>query len=213
MDMKILVLCDDMPHPAVVVRDGLAALDSRGLEFDWLQNGAEWSAERMTGYRVVVLAKANNTSSSDGANWVTEDNDGLFTDFVAAGGGLLVIHGGIAGYAHLPLLRALMGGAFVKHPPQCPVTLQPTGGHPLAEGCTPATVRDEHFFVTLDDDESDVFLTTQSENGTQPGGWTRTEGEGRVCVLTPGHNPEVWACPSFQALLRNALVWCGGKRC
>lgn len=34
-------------------------------------------------------------------------------------------------------------------------------------------------------------------------------GAGRVCVLTPGHNPEVWSCPSFQALLRNGLRWCG----
>jgi type 1 glutamine amidotransferase len=53
-----------------------------------------------------------------------------------------------------------------------------------------------------------VFLTTTSEHGTQPGGWTRTEGEGRVCVLTPGHNLEVWLQPSFQALLLNTLRWC-----
>jgi type 1 glutamine amidotransferase len=53
-----------------------------------------------------------------------------------------------------------------------------------------------------------VFMTTSSEHGTQPAGWTRTEGEGRVCVLSPGHNAEVWLHPSFQALLRSALLWC-----
>jgi type 1 glutamine amidotransferase len=62
--------------------------------------------------------------------------------------------------------------------------------------------------MVLDDGEADVFMTTTSEHGTQPGGWTRLEGEGRVCVLTPGHNVEVWLHPSFQALLRNALNWC-----
>lgn len=30
----------------------------------------------------------------------------------------------------------------------------------------------------------------------------------RVCVLTPGHNLEVWLHPGFQALLRHALNWC-----
>jgi hypothetical protein len=33
-----------------------------------------------------------------------------------------------------------------------------------------------------------------------------------VCVLTPGHNVEVWQHPSFQALLVNGLDWCGKVR-
>lgn len=44
----------------------------------------------------------------------------------------------------------------------------------------------------------------------QQGGWWREEGDGRVCVLTPGHNAEVWVHPEFQTLLRNALLWCAG---
>jgi len=63
--------------------------------------------------------------------------------------------------------------------------------------------------MALDDAEADVFLTTSSEHGDQPGGWTRTEGVGRVCVLTPGHNLEVWLAPPFQRLLERALRWCG----
>ena len=43
----------------------------------------------------------------------------------------------------------------------------------------------------------------------RPGGWTREEGTGRVCVLTPGHNVEVWLHPIYQALLGNTLRWCG----
>jgi type 1 glutamine amidotransferase len=62
--------------------------------------------------------------------------------------------------------------------------------------------------MAFDDPQADLFMTTTSQHGTQPGGWTRLEGEGRVCVLTPGHNVEVWQHPSFQALLRNTLNWC-----
>ncbi len=55
---------------------------------------------------------------------------------------------------------------------------------------------------------ADVFLTATSQRGTQPAGWMRGMWKGRVCVLTPGHNLEVWLHPGFQTLLRNALSWC-----
>jgi len=52
-----------------------------------------------------------------------------------------------------------------------------------------------------------VFLHTRSRHGVQPAGWTRAEGLGRVGVLTPGHNLEVWLHPGFQKLLQNGLNW------
>jgi type 1 glutamine amidotransferase len=70
-------------------------------------------------------------------------------------------------------------------------------------------VKDEHYFMALDDTKADVFVATVSEHGEQPGGWRRKEGRGRVAVLTPGHNLEVWLHSSFQVLLRNCLRWCG----
>jgi len=64
--------------------------------------------------------------------------------------------------------------------------------------------------MLMDDPAVDLFLTTVSEHGTQPGGWTRAEGTGRVCVLTPGHTVEAFTQPGFLQLLRNALAWCAG---
>jgi type 1 glutamine amidotransferase len=127
--------------------------------------------------------------------------------YVRQGNGLLVIHSGLAGYHEYPVLRGLMGGAFSRHPPQCPVIIEPRAGHHLTAGGAAFTVVDEHYFMELDDDQADVFLTTVSEHGTQPGAWIRTEGEGRVCVLTPGHNVDVWRHPSYQAIIQNALRW------
>ncbi len=80
-------------------------------------------------------------------------------------------------------------------------------GHFLADAPT-FSAQDEHYFMALDDAEADICLLTTSEHGTQPGGWTRAEGDGRVCVLTPGHNVEVWLDPSYQAILDKALRWC-----
>jgi type 1 glutamine amidotransferase len=204
--MRTLVLCDDHYHPARIAREGLEALGD--CEFDYVENAGQWSAERMAGYPLVLMCKSNNVSATDQSPWVTEEVEGAFLEYVRAGHGLLIVHSGTAGYSQMPVLRGLMGGTFARHPPQCPVTVEPQEGHPLAVGSAPFTLVDEHYFMELDDTEADVFLTTMSEHGTQPGGWTRSEGQGRVCVLTPGHNVEVWLHPSFQALLRNALRWC-----
>jgi uncharacterized protein len=210
MMMRILVLCDDYWHPARTVRAGLGPLANGDFDFYWIENAGEWSPQRMAAYGLVLLSKANQVSATDQRPWVTAEVAAALRDYVRRGNGLVVVHSGTAGYEQAPVLRALMGGVFVQHPPQCPVTVEPRAGHPLTVGSEPFTLVDEHYFMALDDNEADLFLTTTSEHGTQPGGWTRVDGDGRVCVLTPGHNEEVWLHPSFQVLLRNALRWCGG---
>ncbi|MGZ9234665.1 MAG: ThuA domain-containing protein, partial [Anaerolineales bacterium] len=132
-----------------------------------------------------------------------------FSNYVHKGNGLLAIHSGTADYAQMPVLRSLLGGVFTHHPEQCPVNVNPHAGHPLSAGGAPFTQKDEHYFMAMDDPQADVFMTTTSEHGEQPGGWRRIAGDGRVAVLTPGHNLEVWLHPSFQTLLLNSLRWCG----
>ncbi len=206
--MRILVLCSDRWHPARVPREGLGALDGGEYSFDWVEDAQDWSPERMAAYPLVVLTKSNNVSATDHSAWMSEAAQAAFVDHVRRGNGLLAIHSGIAEYEPLPAIRGLLGGVFVRHPDQCPVTVEPRAGHALTAGAGPFTLKDEHYFVALDDPAADVFVTTRSEHGEQPGAWRRTEGAGRVAVLTPGHNLEVWLHPSFQALLRNALRWC-----
>jgi type 1 glutamine amidotransferase len=207
--VRVLVLCDDYWHPASVAREGLNALQGRGeFEFDWIEDAGEWSSERMDGYPAVVFAKSNNVSAADRTEWMTPEAEQAFLEYVQAGNGLLVVHSGSAGYKETPVFRALMGGVFDHHPKQCPVTVWPKAGHPLVEGSEAFTVQDEHYHMLLDDAGAEVFLTASSEHGPQPGGWTRIEGVGRVCMLTPGHNVQVWLHPSYQVLLGNALRWC-----
>jgi type 1 glutamine amidotransferase len=207
--MRTLVICDDRWHPAGVVRGGLEPLEKKGFEFDWVENVSDWPVEQMLEYPVAVLAKANNISSTDESLWMTGEIEQSFLEYVRKGNGLLALHSGTAGYENATVLRGLLGGVFASHPEQCPVTIEGQEGHPLTTGSSSFTVKDEHYFMELDDAQADVFLTTRSEHGGQPGGWTRKEDDGRVCVLTPGHNPDVWLHPSFQTLLYNALRWCG----
>lgn len=207
--MRILVLCDDYWHPARVPRAGLGALPKSEFVFDWIENATDSSAERMAPYPLVILTKSNHISSADQTNWMTESVQAAFVAYVRQGNGLLAIHSGTAGYQETPVLRRLLGGVFTHHPTQCPVTVSPIETHPLSAGSAPFTLTDEHYFMAFDDPHAEVFATTQSEHGEQPGAWCRTEGAGRVAVLTPGHNETVWLHPSFQILMLNALRWCG----
>lgn len=205
--MRILVLCDDKWHPARVVRQGLSILPLEGGEWNFIEDAREFDPASLAAYAAVILSKSNNISAADEAPWMTETVQAALEGYVEGGGGLLAIHSGTAGYAQTPVLRRLLGGVFVQHPPQCPVEVVPQAGHSLCAGSSPFTLTDEHYFMALDDPQAEVFLTTTSEHGSQPGGWLRKQVAGRVCVLTPGHNLPVWQHPSFQALLGNALDW------
>jgi type 1 glutamine amidotransferase len=210
-NLRTLVLCDDTWHPAAVVRRGLAAFSDDGFAFEFLEDGSKWSAAMMGDFSLVVLAKANITSSIAAQPWLAADSQEAFPNFVRRGNGLVVVHAGTCRYESAPATCELIGGRFLHHPEQCAVTVSPTPGRALTVGVSPFTLRDEHYFIAMSDPSAKVFLHSRSEHGEQPAGWTRSHGEGRVCVLTPGHNQEVWLYPSFQKLLSNALKWAAKK--
>jgi len=206
--MRVLVLCDDHYHPGSVPRGGLEMLGDPNFQFEFVEDVTGWSVERLKDYPLVVFSKSDEVSSAHrGVKWVTPEVEQAFVDFVKRGGGLLASLSGTV-YRDMPTMRGLLGGAFIRRPKQCPVTHTFKAGHPLAAGCVEFTLTDEHYQMELDDPQADVYMTTTSEHSTMPGAWTRTVGQGRVCVLTPSHNLEVWQHPSFQAALRNALRWC-----
>lgn len=207
--MRILVLCGDAWHPPEIVRKGLGVLAGADFTFDWIEDARQWSPGILAGYPLVILAKSDNVSSVDKTHWMTDTVQAAFSDYVQQGNGLLAIHSGTAEYEQKPVIRRLLGGVFLHHPAQCPVTMNPRKDHPLCIGVAPFTVQDEHYFMALDDPGADVFLTISSVNGEQPAAWRREVGKGRMAVLTPGHNLEVWLHPSYQALLGNTLRWCG----
>jgi type 1 glutamine amidotransferase len=203
---RVLVLCDDQWHPAADVQRGFNAQPDGPFAFEFLTDGGQWSLEQLLDYSVVVIAKANHRCATNQSPWLTAGTQGALDEFVQSGGGLFLIHGGTC-YKDWPLMRSLTGGAFLRHPDQCPVTIEPTRVHSLTAGVSSFVITDEHYFMTLDAKDADVFLETRSKHGVQPAGWTRREDKGRICVLTPGHNVEVWLHPEFQKLLRNGLNW------
>jgi type 1 glutamine amidotransferase len=208
--MNVLLIDDDYWHPGRVAEEGVKPLEAKGFTFDILRDGAAFAGRKLSGYPVVMFVKSDNRTAADQSKWVTEEVRDALASYVRGGGGLLAAHSGTV-YGGMEDMHALLGGVFMTHPQQLPVTFKPKAGHPLAAGATAFTAMDEHYFMDMAEEPADVFLTGESRHGSLPAGWTRKEGRGRVCVLTPGHNVEVWLDPNFQKLLENALNWCAGK--
>lgn len=205
--MRVLVFCDDRWHPASIVKSGLDPLAGDGFEFTYIEDMADWTPDMIKGFPVVILAKSNNVSSTDTTEWATEEAQSVFESYVRNGGGLLAVHSGTAGYKEAKTISDMLGGVFSHHPEQCPVTIEVIAPHKITNGFEPFTLKDEHYFMEVVNEDLYVFLVSKSQHGSQPAGWVRNHGKGKVCVLTPGHNVEVWLHPSFQLLLRNSIHW------
>jgi type 1 glutamine amidotransferase len=106
--------------------------------------------------------------------------------------------------------------------------VQPVKPHPITEGVEMFCESDEHYRLKVLSPDVDVLIASHSaaqgeeskyqedpyHNTTayiSAAGVVRTQGKGRVCVLTPGHKAEVWKNPQFQKTLENALNWCNHK--
>lgn len=217
---NVLVLCDDLWHPAEVIEKGLAARQDQRFHFDIVKAAKDiLTPERIARYRLIVCCKSNSVIAANNAPWfepgVTEVCPAEFEAYIRAGGGFLAVHSGLA-YTEERCADyvELVGAAFRGHPPRCTVDLHATKPeHPILEGVQDFTIRDEHYQMEMLCGDAEVFLESRSEKGgVQPAGYTREMGAGRLCALTPGHTLDVWEDANFQRLFTNAAEWCMKER-
>ena len=217
---KVLVLCDDQWHPAEVIEKGLPARKDERFEFDIVKAAKDiLTPERIAKYRLIINCKGNQVTSANNAPWfepgVTEVCPKEFEAYVRAGGGFLAVHSGLAyNLERNAEYVGLVGSIFLGHPPRCAVDLKCVNpAHPILNGIGDFSIRDEHYNMEMTCEDADIFLQSVSEKGgTQPAGYTRELGEGRLCALTPGHTLDVWENESFMKLFTNAMEWCLKER-
>ncbi len=157
--------------------------------------------ENLLRYGLVIAFLDQWTPLTDG------QTAGLLS-FVVHGGGLLILHNGIAIQAR-PELAQLAGGRFIGHPEQKVLEYRPTtSGHVIHSGVQPFCVKEEPYQFILDNlAEPEVLLEYESEGTRWPAGWVRTYGFGRVACLSPGHNLETLHDSRYQNLIRRTFAW------
>ena len=226
--MRVLLLCDDFWHPGQVPIDGISPLKERGFQFDIITEAKEFEPNMLASYPVVIMSKCDECSQNDKTPWKTPAVEQAFVDYVENGGGLLVIHTGLVAGEHTETLDRLVGSKFTFHPQDCPVTVQPVKPHPVTAGVDLFCEIDEHYRLEIISDDIDIIMASYSpaqgeeekyenepyhNSGAWLGaaGYVRTQGKGRVCVLTPGHHLAVWHNTQYQKVLENSIRWCSGS--
>jgi len=226
--MRVLLLCDDYYHHGDVPIRGVEPLKEKGIAFDVIQDANDFDPGKLKDYACVIMSKSDQISRQDESSWKTDAVQEAFIKYVENGGGLIVTHNGTVIGEHTGKLDQLVGCRFLYHPNQVPVTVQPIKPHPVTEGVGMFAEIDEPYQIEIIASDADVlaaaYAPPQGEEGkyeadpyyNNPGSinaavYVRTQGTGRVCVLTPGHNLENWLNPHFQRMLVNTLKWCGGR--
>lgn len=215
---KILVICDDVWHPAEIIEKGLVPLGGEKYQFEIVKAAKDiLTLEMIEEYPLLICCKSNNVTSGNPEPWfentVTEVMGGEFQSYVERGGGFLAVHSGnvfVGDGDGVKEYTEFVGNRFLSHPLRCKVTLRKEKGHPIMDGVEDEfDIRDEHYQMEILAKDADIFLTSVSETGgVQTAGYTREMGEGRLCVLTPGHTLAVWKNEEFQKIFLNAIAWC-----
>ena len=153
----------------------------------------------LTGYDLLVSYLDNLP-----AQWPEGVADSV-SSFVRAGGGLLLLHYGICLSTLEPLL-GLIGGRFDHHPPQEPLTFTPSpdGFLSALEGFT---ISEEPYQFQLAADDLKTILEYEYRGERYIGGWQRTEGQGRVVYLAPGHSVETFRLAAYRVMIKAAALW------
>ena len=199
MKNKILVICDDIYHHEEVLREGLAFLDADYTNIP---------DRPFEDYAAVILAKDDVVSKENKEPWLSAEIEKKFEDYVNNGGGIIFLHAGTVICKKSEILKNIAGCAFITHPEQCEVGFCLTEKNEFTAGAADFTEMDEHYFIDFTAKDAGVFLLSKSANGEQPAGYSRKHGSGRVCVLTPGHNLNVFKNTHYQKIIQNAVNFC-----
>lgn len=215
---RILVICDDVWHPAEVIEKGMGPLASDKYQFEFVKAAKDiLTPEMISEYPLIICCKGNSINAANTAPWfentVTEVMGGEFRSYVEQGGAFLSVHAGnvfLGDGDGVKEYTEFVGNRFLSHPLRCGVILKKAKEHPIMRGVADEiSIRDEHYQMEILAEDADIFLTSHSEpGGAHTAGYTREMGKGRLCVLTPGHTLSVWQNKEFQKIFLNAMEWC-----
>lgn len=202
--MKLVILCDDYWHPGQVIEEGFSFIREKiDADMSVIYDAREFDPAILDTTDVFVFAKSDNTTQSNTSPWMNDGVIAAFERYVANGGGFIGLHSGTC-YNKFPRIKAFLGGAFLFHPEQCPVRFDAIAKHPITAGVEPFLAKDEHY--QMDTLEGIAILgATSSEHNAQAGAWVKELGLGKIAVITPGHNIEMFQQPGMQTLLINAV--------
>ncbi len=140
---------------------------------------------------------------------ITDAQKNGLLNFVASGKGFAGFHSAADSFRDCPDYRAFIGGHFVTHPHYRDYQVSVVDSeHPITEGITEFTVRDEQY-ITDYDPRVNVLASALWKGQAMPVVWTKGWGNGRVFYLALGHDGPACEHEMFKLLLQRGARWAG----
>jgi hypothetical protein len=211
---QICAVIGDYYHPEQWIREALESALKPGLEDGrWkLAYASEKELPAVLNQKpdLVVLFKEDRVDPlvDPPTTWMTDEIGRMIADYVRSGGGWLGWHSGLASYVLDSPFGEVLRGVFEYHPEEHQA-VRYEGFEPADPG-KPVSfeIVDEHYFVIIDEQNTNVFLRSGSVDGRSIGGWHHEFGQGRVCCLTPAHRREGMMHEGVQRLLLSSAIYC-----
>jgi len=178
------------------------------------------SPESLKGFDAICFS---NTTGDLKQFPLSEANREALVEAVKGGKAFIGIHAATDTYKDWEPYYDMIGGSFIAHPWNEPVTITiEDPSHPAASPVpSPWTVKDEIYtFKNYSRDKIHVIMSMSDDSvkgrGNRPDGdyaiaWSKMYGKGRVFYTSLGHEHAVWDSPYYQKHLLGGIRWALGQ--
>ena len=171
------------------------------------------------------LLKKNSNLSDKKITALAQNYEKGFMEYIAEGGGLMILHGAITVQNNSEAFSKMTGGSFDYHPKQQEMhVMEVDENHPLVasfSGNGFTHVDEPYFFNNAYSDYNfrpllyiDVTkldgLKKEPESDISYVSWIKKHGEGRVFYTSPSHNAQTLNNPEFLQFLLDGMQYVTG---
>ncbi len=175
------------------------ALAREGINVSWTHNVADLNAANLAKYDTLMVY---GTFSS-----ITPAEETALTNWIDSGKGLVAIHSAVES----PALTKLIGASSDHHGAVAAINAAVKDAqHPVVREVTAIQTEDEPWFFKSPSADRTILMDRPEGSGREAVTWARNEGKGRVVYTALGHDDPTWKNPTFQALVRGAVLWTVG---
>jgi type 1 glutamine amidotransferase len=143
-------------------------------------------------------------------------------DFIEGGKGVVVLHHAICDYLNWPWwYEEVVGGRWLFEPAggrpatsyqhDEEIEVRPIGKNPIVKDLRPFRIRDETYKGLWISPRSTVLLETNHPRSDGPLAWIGPSDHSRVVYIQLGHDRNAHLNPEYRRLVKNAILWCGGR--
>ena len=136
-------------------------------------------------------------------------------EFAEAGKGIVILHHAICSHTDWPWwFEEVAGGLYTEkstflHDETLPIKVKKE--HPITKGLQEFVIHDETYKNLWISPKVDVLLTTTNPTSDGPVAWISPYAKSRVVFIQLGHGAEAHRNPNYQRLVKQAILWAGGK--